>query len=116
MNQSVQQLFDEYNRLTGDVQAAATLVLADCLLNNRKPPETAEPEFIFVEPEHCHSYNVKETALRLHLSSKQVYHLILEGRLRSFWSGDTVRIPLTEIERYEANQEQTPRLPQEREP
>ena len=97
MNPDVQQLYAEYLSLTGDRQQAAMLTLADALLT----AHTAPPETVFVEPDGCHSYNIRETALRLHLSSQQVYHLILAGVLRCFRSGTSVRVPLDEIEHYE---------------
>lgn len=97
MNPEVQQLFAEYRKLIDDDdRTAALLTLADVL--SRKPVE-----HIFVEPDGCHSYSVKETAVRLGIESQDVYHLILAGKLHCFWSGSIVRIPLSEIERYEAN-------------
>jgi len=95
MNPEILELFDRYTNLTSDRQQAAWLTLAD-LLDRSRSIET-----VFVEPDGCHSYNVREAAARLHLSSPEVYHLILAGRLDSFWSGDAVRVPLAEIERYE---------------
>jgi excisionase family DNA binding protein len=103
MNPEVQQLYAEYLALTEDRQQAAMLTLADALL-------TKHVEHVFVEPEHCCSYGVKEVALRLGVESQDVYHLILAGVLTCFRSGTAVRVPLSEIERYEDDVQPTTAL------
>jgi excisionase family DNA binding protein len=92
------RLFIEYLAdAKGPAVAAAMLVLAEVL---RRPP----PEPIIVEPADCNSYTVKETAARLNLSSRQVYQMCLAGQLRCFRAGRCIRIPLDQIECYEARQ------------
>jgi len=109
MNPTVQRLFSEYATAPGvhSQVAAAVLVLADVLSR----PTSEPPEPIIVEPDGCHSYSVKETAARLNLSSKTIYQMILAGVLHCFRSGTAVRIPLTEIERLEADMQTTALVP-----
>ena len=45
---------------------------------------------------------MKEAAELLHTSSKKVYLMCLAGKLRCAAIGGRVRIPIDEIERYEA--------------
>ena len=100
MNDKITKLYDEYMHVTNsNPVAAAILVLADL----RDAPT---PDPIIVEPEPCMSYDVKATAKRLNVSSKTVYKLILAGELHSFHAGRSLRIPLSEIERYEAGTQQ----------
>jgi len=44
---------------------------------------------------------VKDAARRLNLSSKKVYQMCITGTLRCFGSGNAIRIPLEEVERFE---------------
>ena len=90
MNTKVKRLFDDYLQAATDPVAAAVLVLADVLYK--------EP--IIVESDDPNSYTVRDAAGLMNLSSRQVYHLCLSGRLRCFRAGRALRIPLHEIERY----------------
>ncbi|MHB8107895.1 MAG: helix-turn-helix domain-containing protein [Candidatus Cryosericum sp.] len=93
MNPELTKLFFEYAEHVGCGPSAAIHTLADVLARKSEP--------IIVEPEDCRSYTVKETADRLHLSSKEVYQLCLDGILRSYRDAGGTRIPLIEIERFE---------------
>ncbi len=92
MNAQIKQLFAEYLLDAKDPVAAAVLTLADTL--HREP--------IIVEPDDRGTVGVKEAAELLHTSSKQVYQMCLAGQLRCTRIGGRVRIPLDEIERYQA--------------
>ncbi|MEN6367592.1 MAG: helix-turn-helix domain-containing protein [Thermoguttaceae bacterium] len=95
MNDKITKLYDEYMHVASNPVAAAILVLADM----RDAPT---PDPIIVEPEECTSYDVKATAKRLGVTSKTIYKLILAGQLHSFRVGRSVRISISEIDRYEA--------------
>ena len=95
MNPILEQLFREYRDVTGSPVAAATMVLADIMAK--------EKETVFIECDDPHSLNVKEAAARLGISSKEVYQLILHNWLTAFTTGRTTRIPIDEIERFEAD-------------
>ena len=103
MNPEIKTLFNEYQQVTDDKLVVAVLVLADVL-------KTPTPAPIIVEPEPCHSYTVKEAAARMGVSSKSVYQMILAGKLHSYRVGRAIRIPVEEIERFEANCHATPML------
>jgi excisionase family DNA binding protein len=92
MNAEIKHLFAEYLLDAKDPVAAAVLTLADTLY--REP--------FIVEPDEKGTVGVKEAAELLHTSSKQVYLMCLAGRLRCVRIGDRVRVPVYEIDRYEA--------------
>jgi hypothetical protein len=92
MNAEIKRLFAEYLLDASDPVAAAVLTLADTL--HREP--------IIVEPDDRGTVGVKEGAELLHTSSKQVYLACLSGNLRPVRIGGRIRIPLDEIEHYEA--------------
>jgi len=92
MNAQIKQLFADYLLEAKDLVAAAVLTLADTL---RREP-------IVVEPDDKGTVGVKEAAELLHTSSKKVYQLCLAGELRCVRIGGRVRIPITEIERFDA--------------
>ena len=92
MNPQIKQLFAEYLLEAKDPTAAAVLVLADVLCQ--------EP--VIIEPDDRQTYGVKEAAELLRTSSKKVYQLCLAGKLRGLRIGGRVRIPITEIERFDA--------------
>jgi Helix-turn-helix domain len=92
MNAEIKHLFAEYLLDAKDPLAAAVLTLADTL--HREP--------IIIEPDDGGTVGVKEAAELLHTSSKQVYLMCLAGRLRCVWIGSRLRIPIGEIECYEA--------------
>jgi len=92
MNAEIKRLFAEYLLEAKDPTAAAVLVLADAL--HREP--------VIIEPDDRQTYGVKEAAELLHTSSKKVYQMCLSGQLRCVRIGGRVRIPIDEIERYEA--------------
>jgi len=92
MNAQIKQLFADYLLDAKDPVAAAVLTLADTL---RREP-------IVVEPDDKGTVGVKEAAELLHTSSKKVYQLCLAGELRCVRIGGRVRIPITEIERFDA--------------
>ena len=71
---------------------AAVLVLADVL---RQEP-------VIIEPDDRQTYGVKEAAELLHTSSKKVYQMCLAGKLGCVRIGGRVRIPIDEINRYDA--------------
>ena len=95
MNAAIKQLFDEYLLDAKDPVAAAVLALADVLCR-------PTPEPIVIEPDDKGTLSVKEAASRLNISSKKVYQMCLAGQLRCTRIGGRVRIPLDEIERYQA--------------
>ena len=94
MNQALEQLYHEYMTVTSNPVAAATMVLADIMAK--------EKETVFIECDDPHSLDVKQTAARLKISSKEVYRLILRDQLKAFSIGQITRISIDEIERYEA--------------
>ena len=91
MNAEIKTLFAEYLLEAKDLVAAAVLTLADTL---RREP-------IVVEPDDKGTVGVKEAAELLHTSSKKVYQLCLAGELRCVRISGRVRIPITEIERFD---------------
>jgi excisionase family DNA binding protein len=95
MNAEIKQLFGQYLLDAKDPVAAAVLTLADVFY---RPP----PEPIVIEPDDQNTVSVKEAASRLNISSKKVYQMCLAGQLRCTRIGGRVRIPLDEIERYQA--------------
>lgn len=95
MNAQIKQLFAEYLLDAKDPVAAALLVLSEVLGR-----ETPDP--IIVETDDKGTAGVKEAAELLHTSSKQVYLACLAGRLRCVLIGGRIRIPLDEIDRWEA--------------
>jgi excisionase family DNA binding protein len=92
MNPQINQLFAEYLLDAKDPLAAAVLTLADTLY--REP--------IIIEPDDKETVGVKEAAELLHTSSKKVYLMCLAGKMRCRCVGGRLRIPIDEIERYEA--------------
>jgi len=92
MNPQIKQLFAEYLLDAKDPLAAAVLTLADTLY--REP--------IIIESDDKETVGVKEAAELLHTSSKKVYLMCLAGKLRCVRIGGRVRVPIDEIERYEA--------------
>ena len=95
MNTEIKQLFAEYLLEANDPMAAAVLVLAEVLGR-----EAIEP--VVIEPDDRQTYGVREAAVRLNTSSKKVYQMCLTGQLRCVRIGGRVRIPLDDIEHYEA--------------
>lgn len=93
MNAAVRTLFDEYLLEAKDPVAAAVLVLADTL---RREP-------VIIETDDKGTVGVKEAAEMLNTSSKQVYLMCLDGKLRGRCVGGRVRIPIDEIECSEAH-------------
>ena len=92
MNAEIRRLFAEYLLEVKDPMAAALLVLADVL---RREP-------VIIEPDDRQTYGVKEAAELLRTSSKKVYQMCLAGKLRCGRIAGRVRIPTTEIERFDA--------------
>ena len=92
MNQQIKRLFAEYLLDAKDPVAAAVLTMADTLY--RDP--------IIVETDDKGTVGVKEAAELLHTSSKKVYLACLAGKLRCVRISGRVRIPVDEIDRYEA--------------
>ena len=92
MNDEIKRLFAEYLLETKDPVAAAVLTLADAL---RREP-------VIIETDDKQTVGVKEAAELLHTSSKKVYQMCLASKLRCVRIGGRVRIPIEEIERFEA--------------
>jgi len=92
VNAAVRTLFDEYLLEAKDPVAAAVLVLADTL---RREP-------VIIATDDKGTVGVKVAAEMLNTSSKQVYQMCLDGKLRGRCVGGRVRIRIEEIERYEA--------------
>ena len=92
MNAEIKRLFAEYLLDAKDPVAAAVLTLADTL---RREP-------IIIETDDKGAVGVREAAELLHTSSKKVYLMCLAGRLRCRCVGGRLRIPVDEIECYEA--------------
>ena len=95
MNAEIKRLFAEYLLDAKDPLAAAVLTLAEMV-------SRPTPEPIIVEPDDPQTYGVKEAAELLHTSSKKVYLMCLAGKMRCRCVGGRLRIPIAEIERYEA--------------
>jgi DNA-binding PucR family transcriptional regulator len=76
MNTDIKRLLTECVGLTRDTPAAALLVLADVLSRPASGP--------VAEPPGSDSLTVQQTAARLSVSTKTVYQMALDGRLRSF--------------------------------
>ncbi len=95
MNARIRQLFAEYLLDAKDPVAAAVLTLAEAL-------RQSTPDPVVVEPDDKGTVGVKEAAELLHTSSKQVYLACLSGYLCPVRIGGRIRIPLDEIEHYEA--------------
>ena len=102
MNDAVLQDFAEALHLVnGDRAAAANLALASAL-RDCQPTGLAA-----VEPA-SRSYTVKETAARLGVSTKSIYQLALDGRLRSYRVGRAIRVPAEDIERFQSERSALP--------
>ena len=87
MNKQVQQLYAKYLELTqGDKAAAASLTLADVMLEERESPV---PE----------SLTVAEAAKRLHVSAGTVYDLCARGEIIHHRVGRAIRLRLADIGR-----------------
>ena len=97
MNAEIKRLFAEYLLEARDPTAAAVLVLADVLRQ-----KTLRQEPAIIDPDDRHTYGVKDAAELLRTSSKKVYQMCLAGKLRCVRIGGRIRIPIDEIERYEA--------------
>lgn len=95
MNAEIKALFAAYLLEAKDPVAAAVLTLAE-----RLGQPTPEP--VVIEPDDKGALSVKEAASRLNISSKKVYQMCLAGQLRCTRIGGRVRVPLDEIERYQA--------------
>ena len=97
MNEEILQLFTEYSTqpMMRSQVAAAVLTLAEMV-------SRPTPEPIIVESDERQTVGVKEAAELLHTSSKKVYLMCLAGKLRCVRIGGRVRIPIDEIDRYEA--------------
>jgi excisionase family DNA binding protein len=97
MNEEILQLFTEYSTqpMMRSQVAAAVLTLADVFGRKALDP-------IIIEADDRQTVGVKEAAELLHTSSKKVYLMCLAGKLRCVRIGGRVRIPIDEIERYEA--------------
>ena len=95
MNAEIKRLFAEYLLDAKDPVAAAVLTLAEMV-------SRPTPEPIIVEPDDRQTVGVKEAAELLHTSSKKVYLMCLAGTLRCVRISGRVRIPIEEIDRYEA--------------
>ena len=95
MNPQIKQLFAEYLLDAKDPVAAAVLTLAEMV---SRPTPRADHHRVGRPAD----VGVKEAAELLHTSSKKVYLMCLAGKLRCVRIGGRVRIPIDEIERYEA--------------
>jgi excisionase family DNA binding protein len=95
MNSPPEESFRKYINITTNPVAAAILVLAETL----NKPETIQPIVPSV-PSDPDSLSVREAAIRLHLTSRQIYQLVLSGRMKCF-RDPSIRIPRDEINRYE---------------
>ncbi len=89
MKKQVQQLYAKYLELTqGDKAAAASLALADVMLEERESPV---PE----------SLTVAEAAKRLHVSPNTVYDLCARGEIIHHRVGRAIRLRPADIEEYQ---------------
>ena len=95
MNPAVTQLYAEYLQHTGgDKAAAASLTLAAVMVEDRQPvlEPTAPPEA---------ALSIKQAAARLAVSTRSIYELCAEGRLRAFKVGRLLRIAPESLEEYQ---------------
>jgi len=95
----IEALFYEYLRVAGDDKpAAAILTLADVLAPSPRteivPAPTVDSRLLSVE----------EAGKRLNLSSRLVYKKCLTGELRPVKIDRRMFVPLSEIERFEAQE------------
>lgn len=99
MKSEIEALFYEYLRVAGDDKpAAAILTLADVLAPSPRteivPAPTVDSRLLSVE----------EAGKRLNLSSRLVYKKCLTGELRPVKIDRRMFVPLSEIERFEAQE------------
>lgn len=89
----VAKLFGEYRELTGDAQAAASLVLAHTAIaaNTREQPGTSASEYL----------TVKQAAREFNLSDRSLYRLTDLHRR----NGKSVRIKRSDLQAYLEGQE-----------
>jgi len=97
MNPTTWTIYREYLDKTGNDAVAASLALADALQStlDAKTPEAT--------PQATTMLTVNEAAERLHLCSAKVYGMCRAGELPNVKVGRVIRIPMEEIERFEAN-------------
>jgi excisionase family DNA binding protein len=89
MNKQVQQLYVKYLEMTeGDKAAAASLALAEVMIEDRESP-VAE------------SLTIAEAAKRLHISSKTVYELCARGEIVHHRVSRAIRFRPEDIEEYQ---------------
>ncbi len=89
MKKQVQQLYAKYLDLTeGDKAAAASLTLADVMLEERESPV---PE----------SLTVAEAAKRLHISPFTLYDLCARGEIIHHRVGRAIRLRPADIDEYQ---------------
>ena len=97
MKAKTRMLFNECLEIVkGDVAAAASLVLADTLLDR----DTILSE---VPGSISEAVTVAEAADELHLHRETVYKMCRTGKIRSFRSGRAIRIPRPAINEIKAN-------------
>lgn len=84
---NIKETYETFLAQTGNDLVAASLTLASVLQAEQQPP----------------MLTVDEAALRLNLCTKKVYSMCRLGELPSVKVGRVVRIPVEEIERFEAN-------------
>jgi hypothetical protein len=97
MKQKILDTYFEYRAQVTDHQVAAILTLADMLVS--KPSQSVQPLQSAPSPG---SYTISEAAVRMCLSSSDVYDLILTGKIRANLYEGTVLISVDDIRSYEA--------------
>ena len=97
MLDTIANLYNDFLRLTnGDTTAASNLVMAHTMqsVQDAKTAPAVTPASVLT---------VTEAAARLNLCDKKVYEMCRAGELRSVRAGRAIRIPVDEIERFQAN-------------
>ena len=87
---NIEAAFKKYNDLTGDVQAAASLVLAEIMLQEREPAGK--------------DLSVNEAAEVMGVCRQTVYNLCASGNLKHRKVGRQIRIKRADLDRIETNQ------------
>jgi excisionase family DNA binding protein len=99
MNDTVLQLYGAYLQETGDKTAAASLTLADALLQSDRPMPTP-----VAETPAPRGLTVRFAAQRLGTGIHTIYNLCRSGELPCYKIGKAIRILPEALEAYERKQ------------
>lgn len=92
---NIEAAFKKYNDLTGDVAAAASLVLAEAISGRAAATPTTGDR----------PMTVAQAAERFNLPKRSIYNAVASGKLTHSRAGRAVRIKPSDLEQFLAGQE-----------